>query len=52
MAAAIVVAGVRSVWASYIHIHLGSDPALARRFVETCARPSGERYQKLPENSL
>ncbi len=26
-----------SVWASYIHIHLGSDPALAKRFVETCA---------------
>ena len=27
-----------SIWASYIHIHLGSDPALARRFVETCAK--------------
>ena len=26
-----------SVWASYIHIHLGSDPTLANRFVETCA---------------
>ena len=26
-----------SVWASYIHIHLGSDPSLAPRFVETCA---------------
>ena len=26
-----------SVWASYIHIHLGSDPTLAKRFVETCA---------------
>ena len=27
-----------SVWASYIHIHLGSKPSLARRFVEVCAR--------------
>ena len=26
-----------SVWASYIHLHLGSDPSLAPRFVETCA---------------
>ena len=25
-----------SVWASYIHIHLGSAPGLARRFVDTC----------------
>ena len=30
-----------SVWASYIHIHLGSDPTLAKRFVETCAGGSG-----------
>ncbi len=29
---------VGSVWASYIHIHLGSDPSLAPRFVETCAQ--------------
>ncbi|MCI0858535.1 MAG: cobyrinate a,c-diamide synthase [Chloroflexi bacterium] len=28
---------VGSVWASYVHIHLGSDPSLARRFVDTCA---------------
>ena len=27
---------IGSVWASYIHIHLGSAPGLARRFVETC----------------
>ena len=27
---------VGSVWASYIHVHLGSAPGLARRFVETC----------------
>jgi cobyrinic acid a,c-diamide synthase len=27
-----------SVWASYVHIHLGSNQALAPRFVETCAR--------------
>ena len=26
-----------SVWASYIHIHLGSRPGLAQRFVDTCA---------------
>ncbi len=32
---------VGSVWASYINIHLGSDPALAKRFVETCAGGSG-----------
>ncbi|MFQ6030284.1 MAG: cobyrinate a,c-diamide synthase [Dehalococcoidia bacterium] len=31
---------IGSVWASYIHIHLGSDPALARRFVDTCAKGS------------
>ena len=31
--------GFRSgtVCASYIHLHLGSDPSLARRFVDTCA---------------
>ncbi len=28
---------VGSVWASYVHIHLGSDPSLARRFVNTCS---------------
>ena len=27
---------VGSIWASYIHIHLGSSPGLARRFVGTC----------------
>ena len=32
---------VGSVWASYIHIHLGSAPGLAQRFVETCAPPAG-----------
>ena len=26
-----------SVWASYIHVHLGSHRSLPRRFVETCA---------------
>ena len=26
-----------SVWASYIHLHLGSDPSLAPRFIEVCA---------------
>ena len=26
-----------SVWASYVHVHLGSAPGLALRFVETCA---------------
>ena len=29
---------VGSVWASYVHVHLGSDASLAPRFVETCAR--------------
>ncbi len=33
---------VGSVWASYIHVHLGSDPSLARRFVDTCARNTGK----------
>ena len=27
---------IGSVWASYIHIHLGSAPGLACRFVESC----------------
>jgi cobyrinic acid a,c-diamide synthase len=31
---------VGSVWASYIHIHLGSHPSLAPRFVESCAGSS------------
>ena len=31
---------VGSVWASYVHIHLASDPSMARRFVDTCARLS------------
>ena len=26
-----------SVWATYVHVHLGSAPGLAFRFVETCA---------------
>ena len=26
-----------SVWASYIHIHLGSKPSLAKRFVQVCS---------------
>ena len=26
-----------SVWASYVHIHLGSRMGLASRFVETCS---------------
>ena len=29
-----------SVWATYVHVHLGSAPGLAPRFVETCARHS------------
>ena len=31
---------VGSVWASYVHIHLGSDASMARRFVDTCAELS------------
>ena len=29
-----------SVWATYVHVHLGSAPGLAHRFVETCAAHS------------
>ena len=31
---------VGSVWASYVHIHLASDPSLAPRFVDSCAHRS------------
>ncbi len=31
-----------SVWASYIHVHLGSRPGLAKRFVDTCAATQSE----------
>ena len=31
-----------SVWASYIHVHLGSRPGLAKRFVDTCAATKDE----------
>lgn len=32
--------GIRhgSIWASCIHIHLGSDPSLARRFIDVCSQ--------------
>ena len=29
-----------SVWASYIHVHLGSKPSLASRFVDVCSHNS------------
>jgi cobyrinic acid a,c-diamide synthase len=32
-----------SVWASYIHVHLGSKPSLARRFVEVCSNDLASR---------
>ena len=32
-----------SVWASYIHVHLGSRPGLARRFVDTCEQAANRR---------
>ena len=32
-----------SVWATYVHIHLGSAPGLAPRFVEACAAQSAVR---------
>ena len=31
---------VGSIWATYVHIHLASDPSLARRFVDSCAHQS------------
>ncbi len=34
---------VGSVWASYIHVHLGSRPGLAQRFVDTCAAARSRR---------
>ena len=46
---------VGSVWASYVHIHLGSDASMARRFVETCAKgsklasPSADRGARVLE---
>ena len=35
-----------SVGASYIHLHLGSDPRLVPRFVETCAAASGMKREE------
>ena len=32
-----------SVWATYVHVHMGSAPDLAPRFVETCAAHSKVR---------
>ena len=29
-----------NVWASYVHVHLASDPSLAKRFGEVCSRLS------------
>lgn len=37
---------VGSVWASYVHIHLGSDPSLAPRFVESCAGHIRDHVEK------
>ena len=45
---------VGSVWASYVHIHLGSDASMARRFVETCAKLSkiGSSSNRLDAKAL
>ena len=34
-----------SVWATYVHVHLGSAPGLAPRFVETCAKNSNRHSE-------
>jgi cobyrinic acid a,c-diamide synthase len=34
-------AQVGSLWASYVHIHFGTKPELATRFVKACLKPSG-----------
>ena len=34
-----------NVWASYIHVHLGSRPGLAQRFVDTCAAAQGRNVK-------
>ena len=40
--------GIRrgSVWASYIHLHLGSHPGMARRWVDMCAVAAGAEAPK------
>ena len=46
--------GIRhgSIWASYVHVHLGSDPSLARRFIDVCSGKGSPRKETANSDNI